>query len=68
MYKKILIANNGSDGSFKALVEALRLSRANKSEAHMIYRREPLLERARGRGQEKDARSEICGIGGKGRG
>jgi nucleotide-binding universal stress UspA family protein len=37
MYKKILIANNGSDGSFTALVEALRLSRANGSEAHMIY-------------------------------
>jgi nucleotide-binding universal stress UspA family protein len=37
MCKKILIANNGSDGSFKALVEALRLSRANGSEAHMIY-------------------------------
>jgi nucleotide-binding universal stress UspA family protein len=42
MYKKILIANNGSDGSFKALVEALRLSRANKSEAHMIYVEENL--------------------------
>jgi hypothetical protein len=37
MYKKILIANNGSDGAFKALIEGLRLARAFGSEAHMIY-------------------------------
>ena len=37
MYKKILIANNGSDGAFKALIEGLRLARAHGSEAHMLY-------------------------------
>jgi nucleotide-binding universal stress UspA family protein len=37
MYKKILIANNGSEGAFKALAEALRLAHSYESEAHMIY-------------------------------
>ena len=37
MYKKILIANNGSKGAFKALVEALRLAHSHGSETHMIY-------------------------------
>lgn len=37
MYKKILIANNGSEGAFKALTEALRLAHSHDSEAHMIY-------------------------------
>jgi nucleotide-binding universal stress UspA family protein len=37
MYKKILIANNGSEGAFKALVEALRLAHSHGSETHMIY-------------------------------
>ena len=37
MFKKILIANNGSEGAFKALVEALRLAHSHGSEAHMIY-------------------------------
>jgi nucleotide-binding universal stress UspA family protein len=37
MYKKILIANNGSEGACKALAEALRLAHSYESEAHMIY-------------------------------
>jgi nucleotide-binding universal stress UspA family protein len=37
MYKKILIANNGSAGAFKALIEGLRLAREYGSEAHMLY-------------------------------
>jgi nucleotide-binding universal stress UspA family protein len=40
MYKKILIANNGSEGAFKALFEALRLAHSHGSEAHMIYAEE----------------------------
>jgi nucleotide-binding universal stress UspA family protein len=35
--KKILIANNGSEGACKALAEALRLAQSYESEAHMIY-------------------------------
>jgi len=35
--QKILIANNGSEGAFKALAEALRLAHSHESEAHMIY-------------------------------
>ncbi len=37
MYKKILVANNGSEGAFKALTEALRLAQSHGAEAHMIY-------------------------------
>jgi nucleotide-binding universal stress UspA family protein len=36
MVKKILIANDGSEGAFKALVAALRLAHSHKAEAHMI--------------------------------
>jgi nucleotide-binding universal stress UspA family protein len=36
MVKKILIANDGSEGAFKALVAALRLAHSHKTEAHMI--------------------------------
>ena len=36
MFKKILIANDGSEGAFKALVAALRLAHSHKAEAHMI--------------------------------
>ena len=36
MFKKILIANDGSEGAFKALVAALRLAHSHKGEAHMI--------------------------------
>lgn len=42
MYKKILIANNGSEGAFKALVHGLRLAHSHQSEAHMIYVEENL--------------------------
>jgi nucleotide-binding universal stress UspA family protein len=37
VYRKILIANNGSEGAFRALIEGLRLARACGSEAHMLY-------------------------------
>jgi hypothetical protein len=37
MYKKMLIANNGSEAAFKAVAEALRLAHSHESEAHMIY-------------------------------
>ena len=37
MYKKILVANNGSEAAFKALVAALRLAQTHESEVHMIY-------------------------------
>jgi nucleotide-binding universal stress UspA family protein len=37
MYKKILIANDGSEGALKALVEALSLAQSHGAEAHMIY-------------------------------
>jgi len=36
MLKKILIANDGSEGAFKALVAALRLAHAHKAQLHMI--------------------------------
>jgi nucleotide-binding universal stress UspA family protein len=36
MFKKILIANDGSEGAFKALVAALRLAHSHKAALHMI--------------------------------
>jgi nucleotide-binding universal stress UspA family protein len=36
MFKKILIANDGSEGAFKALDNALRLAHSHKAQAHMI--------------------------------
>jgi nucleotide-binding universal stress UspA family protein len=36
MFKKILIANDGSEGAFKALGAALRLAHSHKARAHMI--------------------------------
>jgi nucleotide-binding universal stress UspA family protein len=36
MFKKILIANDGSEGAFKALVAALRLAHSHKAQLHMI--------------------------------
>jgi nucleotide-binding universal stress UspA family protein len=36
MFKKILIANDGSEGAFKALIDALRLAHSHKAQAHMI--------------------------------
>lgn len=36
MFKKILIANDGSEGAFKALDAALRLAHAHKAQVHMI--------------------------------
>ena len=36
MFKKILIANVGSEGAFKALVAALRLAHSHKAHLHMI--------------------------------
>lgn len=36
MFKKILIANDGSEGAFKALVVALQLADSHKAQAHMI--------------------------------
>jgi nucleotide-binding universal stress UspA family protein len=36
MFQKILIANDGSEGAFKALVAALRLAHSHKAQAHMI--------------------------------
>ena len=36
MFKKILIANDGSEGAFKALDAALRLAHTHKAQAHMI--------------------------------
>jgi nucleotide-binding universal stress UspA family protein len=36
MFKKILIANDGSEGAFKALDAALRLAHSQKAQAHMI--------------------------------
>lgn len=36
MFKKILIANDGSEGAFKALVVALRLAHSFQAQAHMI--------------------------------
>lgn len=36
MFKKILIANDGSEGAYKALVAALRLAHSHKAQVHMI--------------------------------
>ena len=36
MFKKILIANDGSEGAFKALGAALSLARSHKAQLHMI--------------------------------
>jgi nucleotide-binding universal stress UspA family protein len=36
MFKKILIANDGSEGAFKALDTALRLAHSHKAQIHMI--------------------------------
>jgi nucleotide-binding universal stress UspA family protein len=36
MFKKILIANDGSEGAFKALDAALRLAHSHKAALHMI--------------------------------
>ena len=36
MFKKILIANDGSVGAFKALTTALQLAHSYKARAHMI--------------------------------
>ncbi len=36
MFKKILIANDGSGGAFKALDAALRLAHSQKAQVHMI--------------------------------
>ena len=36
MFKKILIANDGSEGAFKALDAGLRLAHSHKAQAHMI--------------------------------
>ena len=36
MFKKILIANDGSDGAFKALGAALQLAHSHKSQLHMV--------------------------------
>jgi nucleotide-binding universal stress UspA family protein len=36
MFKKILIANDGSEGAFKALIAALRLAHSHKAQLHMI--------------------------------
>jgi nucleotide-binding universal stress UspA family protein len=36
MFKKILIANDGSEGAAKALETALRLARSGRAELHMV--------------------------------
>jgi nucleotide-binding universal stress UspA family protein len=36
MFKKILIASDGSEGAFKALAAALRLAHSHKAQLHMI--------------------------------
>jgi nucleotide-binding universal stress UspA family protein len=36
MFKKILIANDGSEGAYKALVAALRHAQSHKAQLHMI--------------------------------
>jgi nucleotide-binding universal stress UspA family protein len=36
MFKKILIANDGSEGAFKALIAALRLAHSHKAHLHMV--------------------------------
>jgi nucleotide-binding universal stress UspA family protein len=41
MFKKILIANDGSEAAFKALLVALRLARSHEAQAHMVCVEEP---------------------------
>ena len=36
MFKKVLIANDGSEGGFRAMSVALRLAHSHKAQAHMI--------------------------------
>jgi nucleotide-binding universal stress UspA family protein len=36
MFKKILIANDGSEGAFKALAVALEIGKSSKAQVHMI--------------------------------
>jgi nucleotide-binding universal stress UspA family protein len=36
MFKRILVANDGSEGAFKALVAAMRLAHSHKAQLHMI--------------------------------
>ena len=36
MFRKVLIANDGSEGAFKALDAALSLARSHKAQLHMI--------------------------------
>jgi nucleotide-binding universal stress UspA family protein len=36
MFKKILIASDGSEGAFKALVASLKLAHSHKAQLHMI--------------------------------
>jgi nucleotide-binding universal stress UspA family protein len=36
VYTKILVANDGSDGAFKALTTALKLARQSQAELHML--------------------------------
>lgn len=55
MFKKILTANNGSEGAFKALVEALRLAHSHGSEAHMIYVEENIPWNSQGARDDKKA-------------
>jgi nucleotide-binding universal stress UspA family protein len=53
MFKKILIANNGSEGAVKALVKALRLAHSHGSEAHMIYVEENIPGNSQGARDDK---------------
>jgi nucleotide-binding universal stress UspA family protein len=53
MYKRILIANNGSDGALKALAEALRLAQSHGSELHMIYVEESIARNSQESHSEK---------------
>ena len=66
MFKKILIANNGTEGTFKALAEALRLAHAHEFEAHMIYVEENLASGSQEGRRDENSRSQIRGAGGKG--
>ena len=36
MFKKILIASDGSEGAYKALIAALRLAHTHKAQLHMV--------------------------------
>ncbi len=53
MYKKILIANNGSEAAFKALIAALRLAQTHESEVHMIYVEENISTPLEASGEKK---------------